>query len=117
MIPRRPEHPLKRRLQRNVLPSPHTLSPMLCRECRRPVCKDSGCNYCQTLQRYWHQAQKDHPEFSREHCILIGSFVAGMDEGFIRECGRGRMPTRLEMEWAVEIAGRYILEFGYMFRS
>lgn len=67
-----------------------------------------------TVLKYWHEAKGDHPELTREHCILIGSFVAGMSEGYLKERRRGREFTQEEINLAVDIAANYFKGFGYV---
>jgi hypothetical protein len=66
------------------------------------------------LREYWHRAQHEHPELSRNLCILIGSFVAGMAEGYVTEHGRGRKPTQEEFDQAVDLAAGYMKGFGFV---
>lgn len=97
----------------------HRLRPGAIRkcDCGRIMGPNLGCAYCPTLRCYWWKCRDDHPEMSREHCILVGSMVAGMNDAYVREHGLGRMVTKEQFEAAIDLASAYMKSFGYFFRD
>ena len=108
---------LRRRFLRRWRPgtSPGVSLSRPCPECGRIIGRDLGCRYCATVREFWHLCQRENPELSRELCILVGSLVAGMNEAFVEEHGRGRrIPMEPEFEHAVDLAATFMKSMGYV---
>ncbi len=83
--------------------------PRRCEQCGRSISPDLGCRHCFNVLDFWHRAQREHPELSREHCILIGAFAAAMEEAYVHQHSRyGREFTQSEFEHAITMAGEYL---------
>lgn len=96
----------------------HTIRPAgphmnVCVECGKTVARDSGCSHCGVLREYWHKTHREHPTLSREDAILVGALVAGMNESYLRQRSLGRKPGKEFYERAIELAAKYMKDFGY----
>ena len=89
-------------------------TPITCPGCNRSCGPGLGCIYCKNVRAYWHIVQREYPDLSREHCILIGSFVAGMVEAYHTERGRNRRPSKSEYDKAVDLAGGIVKSIGFL---
>ena len=80
--------------------------------CHRPV-GDVGCRKCSYVQEFWHRAQSEHPELSREEAVLVGRLVAGLNESFV-ESHMHWEPTKAQLDKATDIAFAYFKSIGWV---